>query len=85
MQLFASVFLAFTYLFLCTGAYDWAKKTLQDHAKDQRQYLYTKKELESAKTHDQLWNAAQVAKQQHYLLHVYQIVSLKPQGSEGLR
>ncbi|NP_957358.1 CPD photolyase isoform X2 [Danio rerio] len=42
-----------------SGAYDWAKKTLQEHAKDRRQYLYTKKELESAETHDQLWNAAQ--------------------------
>uniref|UniRef100_A0A8C1UKN5 Deoxyribodipyrimidine photo-lyase n=1 Tax=Cyprinus carpio TaxID=7962 RepID=A0A8C1UKN5_CYPCA len=42
-----------------SGAYDWAKKTLQDHAKDCRQYLYTKEQLENAKTHDQLWNAAQ--------------------------
>ncbi|XP_067309246.1 CPD photolyase [Pseudorasbora parva] len=42
-----------------SGAYDWAKKTLQDHAKDRREYLYTKEQLENAKTHDQLWNAAQ--------------------------
>ncbi|KAI2667228.1 Deoxyribodipyrimidine photo-lyase [Labeo rohita] len=42
-----------------SGAYDWAKKTLQDHAKDRRQYLYTKEQLENAETHDQLWNAAQ--------------------------
>ncbi|XP_056329368.1 CPD photolyase [Danio aesculapii] len=42
-----------------SGAYDWAKKTLQEHSKDRRQYLYSKKELESAETHDQLWNAAQ--------------------------
>uniref|UniRef100_A0A8C1MSR2 Deoxyribodipyrimidine photo-lyase n=1 Tax=Cyprinus carpio TaxID=7962 RepID=A0A8C1MSR2_CYPCA len=42
-----------------SGAYDWAKKTLQDHAKDCRQYLYTKEQLENAKTRDQLWNAAQ--------------------------
>ncbi|XP_048019119.1 CPD photolyase [Megalobrama amblycephala] len=42
-----------------SGAYDWAKKTLQEHAKDTRQYLYTKEQLENAKTHDQLWNAAQ--------------------------
>ncbi len=49
---------------LCTGAYDWAKKTLQDHAKDRREYLYTKEQLENAKTHDQLWNAAQVAQVQ---------------------
>ncbi|XP_017328690.1 CPD photolyase [Ictalurus punctatus] len=41
------------------GAYDWAKKTLQDHAKDARPYLYTREQLENADTHDQLWNAAQ--------------------------
>ncbi|XP_058251484.1 CPD photolyase [Hemibagrus wyckioides] len=41
------------------GAYDWAKKTLQDHAKDSRPYLYTREQLEHAETYDQLWNAAQ--------------------------
>ncbi|TSL47729.1 Deoxyribodipyrimidine photo-lyase [Bagarius yarrelli] len=41
------------------GAYDWAKKTLQDHAKDPRPHLYTKEQLEKAETYDQLWNAAQ--------------------------
>ncbi|MCI4377822.1 hypothetical protein PGIGA_G00207860 [Pangasianodon gigas] len=42
-----------------SGAYDWAKKTLQDHAKDARPYLYTREQLENADTYDQLWNAAQ--------------------------
>ena len=42
------------------GAYDWAKKTLKDHAKDKREYLYSKEQFENAKTHDPLWNAAQV-------------------------
>lgn len=41
------------------GAYEWAQKTLKDHAKDKRPYLYTQEELEKAKTHDNLWNAAQ--------------------------
>ncbi|XP_022068813.2 CPD photolyase [Acanthochromis polyacanthus] len=41
------------------GAYEWAQKTLKDHAKDKRPYLYTKEQLEKAKTHDKLWNAAQ--------------------------
>lgn len=41
------------------GAYDWAKKTLKDHAKDKRPFLYTREQLEKAKTHDKLWNAAQ--------------------------
>ena len=41
------------------GLNDWAKKTLQEHEKDARPYLYTKKQLEGARTHDELWNAAQ--------------------------
>lgn len=42
------------------GAYEWAQKTLKDHAKDKRPYVYTRRQLEEAQTHDQLWNAAQV-------------------------
>ena len=38
---------------------DWAKKTLKNHQKDKRSYLYSLKELEGAKTHDPYWNAAQ--------------------------
>ena len=38
---------------------DWAKKTLRVHQKDRRQYTYTLEEMESAKTHDPYWNAAQ--------------------------
>ncbi|XP_038574376.1 CPD photolyase isoform X2 [Micropterus salmoides] len=41
------------------GAYEWAQKTLKDHGKDKRPYLYTCEQLEKAKTHDKLWNAAQ--------------------------
>ena len=42
------------------GGYDWAVKTLNDHRKDKREYLYTKEELDLAQTHDELWNAAQI-------------------------
>ncbi|XP_069568604.1 CPD photolyase [Brachyistius frenatus] len=41
------------------GAKEWAQKTLKDHAEDKRPYLYTREQLEKAKTHDKLWNAAQ--------------------------
>ncbi|NTV31220.1 deoxyribodipyrimidine photo-lyase [candidate division WWE3 bacterium] len=41
------------------GFPDWAKQTLQEHESDKRPYLYTIDDLESANTHDQLWNAAQ--------------------------
>lgn len=42
-----------------SGAYEWAQKTLKDHAKDKREYIYTREQLQKAKTHDKLWNAAQ--------------------------
>lgn len=42
------------------GGSDWAVKTLNDHRKDKREYLYSKVDLENAKTHDELWNAAQI-------------------------
>jgi deoxyribodipyrimidine photo-lyase len=38
----------------------WALQTLRQHAKDQRLHLYSAEQLESAKTHDALWNAAQM-------------------------
>ncbi|MHC4940804.1 MAG: deoxyribodipyrimidine photo-lyase [Planctomycetota bacterium] len=37
----------------------WAQKTLDDHAADEREHLYTLEEFEAAETHDPLWNAAQ--------------------------
>ena len=42
------------------GIPDWAKETLEEHKKDRREYIYTLEELESAKTHDEYWNAAQL-------------------------
>lgn len=37
----------------------WAQKTLNDHRKDRRPYLYSLKQFEYGETHDDLWNAAQ--------------------------
>lgn len=37
----------------------WAQQTLDEHAGDRREHLYTCEQLESARTHDALWNAAQ--------------------------
>ncbi len=37
----------------------WAQQTLKAHAADEREYLYDLNQLEQAKTHDPLWNAAQ--------------------------
>jgi deoxyribodipyrimidine photo-lyase len=37
----------------------WAKQTLGSHRNDPREHIYSLKELETAKTHDSAWNAAQ--------------------------
>ena len=38
---------------------DWARKTLQKHARDKRDPIYRRDRFECAQTHDPLWNAAQ--------------------------
>jgi deoxyribodipyrimidine photo-lyase len=57
--------LAFNFCFR-QGDYDryeslpaWARATLEAHAEDPRPHLYSMEQLEQAKTHDALWNAAQ--------------------------
>jgi len=47
----------------------WAKQTLAEHARDEREYLYSLAELEAAKTHDDLWNAAQLQMVRHGWMH----------------
>jgi deoxyribodipyrimidine photo-lyase len=42
-----------------SGLPDWARRTLAAHARDRRPTTYTPAELESARTHDPYWNAAQ--------------------------
>jgi deoxyribodipyrimidine photo-lyase len=41
------------------GFPDWAKKTLNEHRHDKREYMYSLHQFETAQTHDDLWNAAQ--------------------------
>jgi deoxyribodipyrimidine photo-lyase len=36
----------------------WAKETLEEHKEDEREYVYSREQLENAETHDQYWNAA---------------------------
>ncbi len=38
---------------------DWAIKTLEEHAADDRPVVYTYDQLEQSLTHDEVWNAAQ--------------------------
>ncbi len=42
------------------GFHDWAKTSLNLHRDDRREFLYSLEEFESANTHDDLWNAAQL-------------------------
>jgi len=49
----------------------WARQTLEDHAGDQRRYVYRFEEFERARTHDPLWNAAQGQLLQEGRMHNY--------------
>lgn len=49
----------------------WARQSLAEHLHDDRPYLYTKSQLEQAKTHDQLWNAAQIQLTKTGWMHGY--------------
>jgi deoxyribodipyrimidine photo-lyase len=53
------------------GCADWARKTLAEHTSDQRPVLYSAKQLESAETHDSLWNAAQTEMVRTGRMHNY--------------
>lgn len=53
------------------GFPEWAQKTLDAHAKDPRDYLYSLEQFENAETHDDLWNAAQREMVQRGKMHGY--------------
>jgi deoxyribodipyrimidine photo-lyase len=50
---------------------DWAKKTLEAHRSDRRGYVYSVGELEEGRTHDELWNAAQLEMARQGKMHGY--------------
>lgn len=50
---------------------DWVRKTLQEHASDERDHLYTQEQFEAARTHDPLWNAAQIQLVREGRIHNY--------------
>ncbi len=53
------------------GIPSWAKNSLENHREDFRPYIYTMEELESAKTHDKLWNAIQNQLMRDGIIHGY--------------
>ena len=52
-------------------AEDWAKQTIAEHARDEREHIYTLRQLETAQTHDPLWNAGQLQMLRHGWMHNY--------------
>jgi deoxyribodipyrimidine photo-lyase len=50
---------------------DWAKLTLKNHAKDKREFLYTREQLEQSQTHDPYWNAAMTEMRVTGFMHNY--------------
>jgi deoxyribodipyrimidine photo-lyase len=53
------------------GFPDWAKKSLDEHRYDTREYRYSLKQFEQAETHESLWNACQVDLVNRGKLHGY--------------
>ncbi len=53
------------------GFHSWAKKTLNEHREDEREYLYSLEEFERGDTHDELWNAAQMEMMKKGKMHGY--------------
>jgi deoxyribodipyrimidine photo-lyase len=49
----------------------WAKATMAEHARDEREHLYSLHELETAQTYDDLWNAGQSQMVRHGWMHNY--------------
>jgi len=56
-------------------AYDcipgWARKTLAEHRKDKREYVYGRQQLEKADTHDPYWNACMLEMKHTGFMHNY--------------
>jgi deoxyribodipyrimidine photo-lyase len=52
-------------------AENWARQTIHEHAKDEREHLYTLAQLEAAQTYDDLWNAAQIQMVRQGWMHNY--------------
>jgi deoxyribodipyrimidine photo-lyase len=49
----------------------WAQKTLNEHRRDRREYVYSAQEFEGGRTHDDLWNAAQLEMVRTGKMHGY--------------
>ena len=53
------------------GFHPWSQESLNLHRKDKRDYIYSTEEFELARTHDDLWNAAQMEMVSKGKMHGY--------------
>ncbi len=49
----------------------WAHKTLSEHQKDKREYVYSRRQFEKAETHDPYWNASMLEMKHTGFMHNY--------------
>ncbi|MEM7676548.1 MAG: deoxyribodipyrimidine photolyase, partial [Myxococcota bacterium] len=71
---------------------EWARKTLEEHAADPREHVYDLETLEGARTHDEIWNAAQTELVRTGRMHNYlrmlwgkKILEWSPQPRDALQ
>ena len=50
---------------------DWARRTLTAHENDRRDYIYSRRQLENAETHDEYWNASMQEMKHTGFMHNY--------------
>ena len=74
------------------GAAGWARESLEKHAADAREHVYTLEQLERAETHEDIWNAAQNQMvrtgKMHGFMRMYwakKILEWSPDPAEALR
>jgi len=74
------------------GFPEWAKKTIEAHKDDMREYIYSLEEFENADTHDTLWNAAQtelvVSGKMHGYMRMYwakKILEWTPSADDAMK
>ena len=74
------------------GAANWARESLELHASDKRDHIYTLEQLEEARSHEDIWNAAQrqmvKTGKMHGFFRMYwakKILEWSPTPAEALR
>ena len=74
------------------GAAGWARDSLELHSGDKREYVYTLEQLEQARSHEDIWNAAQrqmvTTGKMHGFMRMYwakKILEWSPTPAEALR